>query len=44
MLSGLSADSNFSSAEYSHPTNDAPRPDAGQTWGEIIDRRAYSNL
>src|SRR4249919_2326328 len=44
MPSGLSVDSNFASAEDSHPTDDATRPDAGQTWGEIVNRRAFANL
>src|SRR4029078_281919 len=44
MFSGLSADSNFASAKNSHPTDDAPRPDTGQTWGEIVHRRIFYNL
>src|SRR4029079_5778878 len=44
MPSDLSADSKFTSAEDSHPANDAPRPDTGQTWHEIVNRRAFSNL
>src|SRR6185295_390443 len=42
--SALSAASNFASAEDSHPTDDAPDPDAGQTWGEIVNRCTFSNL
>src|SRR5690348_12043710 len=43
-LCGFSVESNLASAEDSHPTDDATRPDAGQTRAEIINRRVFSNL
>src|SRR4029078_11822816 len=44
MLSGFSVEFNFASREDYHSTDDATRPNAGQTRAQIINRRVFSNL
>src|SRR5690349_13560806 len=36
--------SKIASTEESHPSNDAPHPDAGQTWNEEIDGCTFSEF